>query len=408
MASKTLTFKRVIQSPVAEVYRLWTRASAVRLWFCDAAQIEPRKGGRAYFGWNSGFYAAGQMTQAEPNKTLAFTWLGLDEPAASRVKVTFKDRAGATTVTVVHTGIGTGPTWAGTAQAAADGWNAGLENLQSVLETGEDLRIVRRPMLGIMGMNTLDAEAAQKLGVPVTEGISIGGTVPGMGAEAAGLQKDDVVVSIGGKKTNTFGKLQAALAARRAGDTVPVVFYRGSQKLTRPMTLSRRPLPAPPTDGPALAAAARAIHEREMAALEAFLADVAESEAGRRPAPAEWSVKEMLAHVLNSERSLPDVVAEVLTDSGRWNDDFDNENVARNAGTLAIYPSLAELVQQIRHAHAEQEAMFAAIPAEVFAKPRMAWQLAWNLLQSAQTPSHIETHLPQMREALAAARQAPG
>jgi len=240
----------------------------------------------------------------------------------------------------------------------------------------------------------------------VTKGISIGGAVPGMGAEAAGLQADDVVVSIGGKRTHSFPELQTALAARRAGDTVPVVFYRRAEKLTRPMTLSRRPLPAAPADGAALAAAVRAIHAREISALEAFLAGVVETEAGRRPAPGEWSVKEILAHILDGERATLDFIAEVLTDSVRWNDDFDNENVALPAGLLAVAPTLADLVREIKAAHAAQEAMYAAIPAEVFAQPRMRWQLAWNLLQAAQTPGHIETHLPQMRAALAAAHPA--
>ncbi len=403
MASKTLTFKRTVKAPAEMVFRLWTRTSALRQWFCDAAQIEPRKGGRVYLAWNGGYYAAGQVTRADPNKALAFTWAGQGEPAPTSVKVTLKEKAGATQVTVAHAGVGAGKAWAATAQAIAAGWAAGLENLQSVLETGEDLRVVRRPMLGILNMNVLDAAAAQKLGVPAKEGISIGGTVPGMGAEAAGLQENDVVISIGGKKTNTFGKLQAALAACRAGDTVPVVFYRGAEKLTRPMTLSRRPLPPVPADGPALAEAVRALHQREMTGLEAILQGVSEAEAGRRPGPDAWSIKEVLAHVLSGERATLDTVAEMLTDSGRWYDDFDNEPVALGAGFMAVYPTWPELVQQIKIAHAQQEAMYVAIPAAVFAQPRLAWQLMFNLLQG---PTHIETHYHQLQAALAAARSA--
>ncbi len=397
MASKPLSFQRTLPAAAAEVYRLWTRTSAVRQWFCDAAQVEPRKGGRVYFAWNSGYHAAGAVTQAVPNKALAFTWAGQGEPAATHVKVAFRERAGATRVTVTHTGVGSGQAWARPAAAIAAGWEAGLENLQSVLETGEDLRVVRRPMLGIVNMSPLDAPTALKLGVPAKAGIVIGGTVPGLGAEAAGLRPKDVVVSIGGRKTDTFSHLQSALAARRAGDTVAVVFYRGAEKLTQPMTLSRRPLPPQPADGPALAAALRAVHQREVPALEAVLAERPDAAAGRRPAPDEWSVKEILAHILGAERATLDTVAEMLTDSLRWYDDFDNEATARNAGTLAVYPTTAELVSQIKLAHAELEAACAAIPADVFARPRLAWQLAFNLLQG---PTHIETHLPQIQAAL--------
>jgi len=403
MANKTLTFARTIKAPVAEVYRLFTRASALRQWMCDAAQFEARKGGRAYFAWNDGYQAVGTVGKIDAPKTVAYSWRGNGEPAASQVKITLKAKNGATQVAVTHSGLGSGKAWALAVPGLESGWASGLENLQSILETGEDLRIVRRPMLGIVGMNVLDGETAQKLGVPVKEGIAVGGTVPGMGAEAAGLLGSDVIISIGGKKTNTFQSLTGALSIRHAGDTVPVVFYRGKEKLTKPMTLSRRPLPTMPTNGAELAASLRAIHEREMATLTDVLKDATEAETSRRPAEGEWSVKEILAHILTNERAAPDTIAELLTDSGRWYDDFDNENFARNAGAIAVYGATAELVNQIRAAHAELEAMCAAIPAATFASPRLAWQLGFGLLQS---PTHIETHVAQIRAAIEAARQA--
>lgn len=403
MATKALTFKRIIAAPAAEVYRMWTRAATLRLWFCDAAQIEARKGGRAYFGWNSGFYAAGRVTQAAPGKALAFTWFGPGEPAPTTVKVALREKAGRTTVTLTHGGLGGGKAWAKALPEITAGWTDSLENLQAVLETGEDLRIVRRPMLGITNMGPLDAETVARLGVPVKAGIRIGGTVPGLGAAAAGLTGDDVIVSIGGKKTETFGGLQAALNARKAGDTVPVVYYRGREKHTQPMTLSRRPLPPTPTDGAGLAASLRAIHEREMAALAEALRGATEAEAGRRPAPEEWSVKEILVHILTNERGLPDVLAELITDTGRWYDDFDNENVARPAAGVAVYPTLPALLEALRQAHAEQEAMCAVLPAEVFAKPRLTWLLALALLQG---PTHVESHLAQINTCLTSARRA--
>jgi len=158
-----------------------------------------------------------------------------------------------------------------------------------------------------------------------------------------------------------------------------------------------------PTNGAELAASLRAIHEREMATLTDVLKDATEAETSRRPAEGEWSVKEILAHILTNERAAPDTIAELLTDSGRWYDDFDNENFARNAGAIAVYGATAELVNQIRAAHAELEAMCAAIPAATFASPRLAWQLGFGLLQS---PTHIETHVAQIRAAIEAARQA--
>lgn len=401
MATKSIILKRTVKASAAEVFRLFTRIPALRQWMCDAGQFEARKGGRAYFAWNDGYQAVGTVSKIEPNATIAYSWHGSGEPAASQVKVVLKEKNGASQITLTHSGLGSGKAWAQAVQGLEGGWVSALDNLQSVLETGEDLRIVRRPMLGIVGMSVLDAGTAAKIGTAAREGILVGGTVPGLGAEAAGLQGSDVIQSIGGKKTNSFNSLTGALSARHAGDTVPVVFYRGAEKLTKPMTLSRRPLPPTPTSGAELAAGVRAIHERDLAVLAEVLQGATEAETGRRPAEGEWSVKEILVHLLANERGAPDTIAELLTDSSRWYDEFDNENVARNAGAIAVYGTAAELVNQIRAAFAEQEAMYAAIPAATFANPRLAWQLGWNLLQ---TPTHVQQHAAQIRAAIEAAR----
>lgn len=402
MATKSIIIKRTVKASGTEVFRLFTRGPALRQWMCDAVQFEARKGGRAYFAWNDGYQAVGTVSKIEPNATVAYSWHGSGEPAASQVKVALKEKNGTTHITVTHSDLGSGKAWAQAVQGLEDGWASGLENLQSILETGEDLRIVRRPMLGIVGMSVLDAATAAKIGTAAKDGILVGGTVPGLGAEAAGLQGSDVIQSIGGKKTNSFNSLTGALSARHAGDTVPVVFYRGAEKLTKPMTLSRRPLPPTPTTGAELAAGVRAIHERDLAVLAEVLQGTTEAETSRRPAEGEWSVKEILVHILTNERGTPDIIAELLTDSSRWYDDFDNENVARNAGAIAVYGTAAELANQIRTAFAEQEAMYTAIPAATFANPRLAWQLGWNLLQ---TPTHVQQHAAQIRAAIEAARK---
>jgi hypothetical protein len=46
-----------------------------------------------------------------------------------------------------------------------------LDNLVSVLETGEDLRFTLRPMIGI-GASDFDEEIARQIGVPGNMGIA--------------------------------------------------------------------------------------------------------------------------------------------------------------------------------------------------------------------------------------------
>jgi len=66
--AQTLTFKRTIGVPPAEVYRAFVHATALRDWLCDAAQTDARPGGRLYVWMRSEFYAAGEFVKLEPGK----------------------------------------------------------------------------------------------------------------------------------------------------------------------------------------------------------------------------------------------------------------------------------------------------------------------------------------------------
>lgn len=65
--------------------------------------------------------------------------------------------------------------------------------------TAKDLKFIRRPMLGIDGFEPLDPAEADRLGVPLQEGLRLHGVIAGLGAAAAGLQAEDVIVAIDGR-----------------------------------------------------------------------------------------------------------------------------------------------------------------------------------------------------------------
>ncbi|MGQ0602884.1 MAG: SRPBCC domain-containing protein [Anaerolineales bacterium] len=401
MKTQALKFKRTIAQPPSEVYRMLTRASLLRTWLCDAAQLDARKGGRVYLYWNAGYAVTGECTAAEPGKKVAFTWQGKGDPGPSQAVITLKGNDGSTAVTLTHE-VGTGKAWKATTEGMGHEWNNGLDNLKSVLETGEDLRLVRRPMLGITGMAQNDAETAAKLGMPVTTGIRIGGTVPGMGAEAAGLQADDVIVGMGKTKVQRFPQLTASLSQHKAGDTIPVMFYRGQQKHVLPMTLSRRPPVPMPATGMELAARAREMFERDDAELAQLFENVSEEDAGCRPAPDEWSAKDVLAHIIQSERGALDFHMQVVSDSEPWFDDFDNELHARPLGLRRLFPTVQALLDELKRAEAETVAFLEALPPEYIAQKRNYWRLCQNFYLG---PTHVQTHADQIRKAIAAARK---
>jgi uncharacterized protein YndB with AHSA1/START domain len=400
--TQTLKFKRTLNATPEAVYRALTNATALREWLCDTAVAEPRKGGRLYLAWNQGYYAAGEYLKLDPGRKVAFSWQGQGEPGATEVRVSIAEKKSGTVVTLEHRGVGTGKKWAEASEEVARGWVAGLENLQSVLETGQDLRFTLRPMLGITGLNSLSPEDAVRLSVPTQQGVVIDGTVPGMGAEAAGLQKDDVLITIGKHKVSSFPTLAGALQQHRAGDKVTVTYYRGGEKQTAEMELSRRPLPEIPGTAGELAETVRKRYEESNAILAQALEGISAAEADFRPAPGDWTAKEVMAHLIIGERDNHPYVAELVAGEERPYTDFSNSHL-RTRGTAEAYPTLEAMMAALRGAQAETVHMLAALPDEFVAGRRSWWRLAFGFLQN---DDHTLLHLRQIEAAVAAARHA--
>ena len=403
MTAETLKFERTVNAPAFQVYRAFTRGTAFREWFCDAALAEARPGGRLYFWWNTGYYASGEFIALTEGQHVAFTWHGRDEPATTRVQVVLEPHDAGTRFTLTHSDIGSGEEWVEAVKQFKRGWEVGLENLQSVLETGQDLRYVRRPMLGVT-IGEFNAEIAAELGVPVTEAIRLDGVIEGMGAAAAGLRKDDVIVGIGGVEVTTWPTLSNALQPHRAGDRVDVVFYRGAEKKRVTMELSPRPLPDVPPTPEDLAAAVRQSYEELDAELTTFIAGLSEEAASYRPAPDEWNVKETLAHLIAGERGFQGWLADLINDDDPMYDRWENPSTvpARLKATLEAYPTLSALLEELKRSKAETLSMLSALPPEFVARKGSYIRLGYYLLE--MPGFHTRQHLEQMRQAVAAAQ----
>ena len=99
---------------------------------------------------------------------------------------------------------------------------------------------VDRGFLGISPAN-LSRGLANRLGVPVTEGILVVQVVPDSPAAKAGLQEEDVIVQLGGQPIRNTGDLSKFLIAHPPGETVSVLFLRGSDQRTTQVILGDRP-----------------------------------------------------------------------------------------------------------------------------------------------------------------------
>ncbi|MGE5602186.1 MAG: SRPBCC domain-containing protein [Nitrososphaerales archaeon] len=401
--AQTLEYAVTVAAPAAEVFRAFTRATPLRDWLCDVALADARPGGRIYLWWNRGYYTAGEYTALDPERRVSFTWAGRNEPARTQVDVQLAPRGGCTDVRLTHSGLGEGEEWDRARREFDRGWTAALENLQSLLETGQDLRYTRRPMLGVT-LDDFNPAIAAELGVPVTEGVRITGVMPGMAAAAAGLQGNDVLVSVNGQPVVDYPALVATTQDKRAGDTVEVDYYRGNEHRTVPMTLSARWLPEIPATPRELAEAIRNMNVELMAELRREVEGVPEDQARVRPDNHSWSAMEVMAHLVVNERETHAWLADMINDDERFSDRYTNSTSvnARVDAVVTVHASVGAMIQAVRDALTETEEIVANMPDEVTAHRGNYWRIGHNLLQNDQ---HWHEHMEQIQDALTYAQQ---
>jgi uncharacterized protein YndB with AHSA1/START domain len=397
----TVTTEQFVRVPPALAYRAFTNATALREWLCDVATVAPHVGGRIYLWWNGDFYSSGHYLALEPEKKVSFRWFANIDPAPSEITVTFQAQDGGTLVRMDHT-VPEGEGWPERAGGFRQEWQRSLPNLASVLETGIDRRIADRPMLGILP-GDFTPEQASHLGVPVTEGARLDGVVDGMGAQKAGLQKDDVIILLNSKALNNDAtSFPAALAGKKGGDPVEVVFYRGPEKHTVTMELTKRPIAEVPFDPAELAAQARLKYEAAFEALTKCFVGVSDAVAITRPAPNEWSALDTLAHILQGERGLQFFITDLVGGYERIGDDWGGNLDAHSRATVAAYPTVIDMLNALERANEETLLLAANLPAEFVANKGSYYRVGNFLLFN---DTHIYGHIPQIQAAIAAAQK---
>jgi uncharacterized protein YndB with AHSA1/START domain/uncharacterized damage-inducible protein DinB len=397
----SVTSEQFIKASPAQVYYALTHAEALHEWLCDFATVAPRPGGRMYLWWHGDFYSAGEFIELEENKSVKFKWFARFEPAPTEVTVTLTPKDDGSLVTFVHS-VPDGDDWKKRAQGFKAEWDSTLPNLASVLETGLDRRTFDRPMLGI-NISDFNPEIAKALGVPVVQGIRLDEVRQGMGAHAAGLCKDDVIVELNGKPiTNDYGSFISALAGKKGGDEVQVVFFRGPQKKTITMQLSKRPVPDIPSNPVELAEQVSHKYDETLGLLEACFNEVNEAEADREPAPGEWSAKQTLAHLIHTERGWIANLDDAVGGYERLADDWGGNLPAHINATVKAYGTVRAMLDELKHLSIEMLAFLSDLP-DSFLERKASYFL--NAVQVLELESHTVSHIDQIKAALSAARK---
>lgn len=253
----------------------------------------------------------------------------------------------------------------GKPESFRENWQDSLRNLKSVLETGIDLRIAERPMLGIVP-GDFSEEQAVALGIPVREGLRLDGLVDGMGAQRSGLQRDDLIVSMAGKAiTNDFNSVQVALQGRKGGDVIDVEFYRGAMKKMLPMELTLSPMPDVPSNPIELAKQARALFEPALKEIEKAFTGYTDEQAMKRPAPNEWSALEVVAHLIQGERFNANYLSSLIDGYEPTTDGFGSNITASVEATVKANPSIKQMMEALRRMVEELLIYTELIPAGV-------------------------------------------
>jgi uncharacterized protein YndB with AHSA1/START domain len=402
MANVSLKFQRKVAAPVEEVYRAFTNSMVLREWLCNTATVDPHVGGHIYLAWNSGFYCAGEFTSMKQNEEIRFTSLGKCEPNATEIKITLAPTTKGSSFTVEHSGFKPGWKWRKFLSRITVQWTDALENLIHVLERGPDLRIINRPMLGIF-FGDFNEGIAKNLGVPVNYGVRLVGVVPGMGAAACGLQKDDVITELDSKEVKSVNSLPTALVDRKANDKVQVVFYRGSKRMTAIMTLSARPLPKIPTSSAAFATSYQKNAEKDYKELATVLKGVPNTLAAKKPAKNEWSANENLAHLIEGERGWHVYIHQLLFSAEQVSDGFGDNSNERIQAEVAAYTTTKDLLFEFKRSQQVTVGFLKNLPKSFQVHKGTWWHLAMAMLAGPNT--HAHEHAEQVKKAFELAKK---
>ena len=397
-------FKKIIKASADLIYRAFTSATALREWLCDVSTTNPTEGGRIYLSWFRGYYASGNFTKLVPNKAVSFSWIGKNEPGWTSVDVFIQQETESSfLVELRHAGIGKDSVWESARSEITKGWEFGMNNLKSTLEEGRDLRQLNRPLIGIYpeDLTFLTNEAKENLNTPVDYGVVVSDIVPGYGAEKAGIQAKDVIIAVDGKQVERVRSLGVIMNEFDPGDQINVEAYRGPKKMNFIIDTKAQSAEALPESLEELAKEFEVNSSKALETLEGVLENITDVEASYSPGPEEWSVKEVIVHLIHNEREFQSWINDLFADQERFHDEWPGDNLFRIRATLTTYPAVNDLLAELRQSLKETVACVAFLDQSFTRRKASYWRLGMELLGA---PKHITEHIQQIEDNVQAAR----
>jgi hypothetical protein len=127
---------------------------------------------------------------------------------------------------------------------------------------------------------------------------------------------------------------------------------------------------------------------------------VSDSQAMTRPEPQEWSALEVVAHLIHGERFNQINLTSLVDGYELITDGFGSNVNAQVQATVAVNPSIAGMLTELRHAVDETLAYVSFLPKEFVANKGSFYRFGSGLLQ----PNfHLSGHTQQIKDAITAA-----
>ncbi|MCB9133951.1 MAG: SRPBCC domain-containing protein [Anaerolineales bacterium] len=385
MPTSPLTLTQTIQAAPSAVYRALTTPGGLLDWLAQACDVDARLGGRFYVWAEKGPHMLGKISALEKDSCLA---LDLLAPTDGHLSITLTPQNDTTLLTFEQTPFATDADQ----DTARIQWTAALANLQAVLETGLDPRFYNRPMMGILISGRVEKETQERLHLALDYGILLGGTLPGMDAERLGLADGDILVEMEGQPIKNYEEIGQVLEGRTAGETIHLAWYRGKARHEADMILSGRPHPHLPATFAELAEEARQIYASLDGELTEILANVSETAAEYRPLETEWNAKEIIAHLIHTERAMQIWLVNAVDGAPFTHWTTNNHNIVKSI--VDVTPTLPELLDELRRAEAQTVALLQRLPEETVTHKGTFHNIVTTLNQeglSVHTRLHFET-----------------
>ena len=391
MASKTLNLTKQIETTLAYAFYSFNNKSGWMEWFTYKAYGYAKKNAvlRPYQEAEGNF--AFYFTAEDQDERIAFDFIDLDAKHTSQVEVSFEEEGAMVTVFLEHSGIPENKF-----EKIKKLWEKGLANLKTVIEEGKDPRMWDRPYLGFTMKGWVTPELAREKKLPVEYGIHLDSVLSGGGADKAGLQKEDIIISIGGKEILDHKGFMSLKESLKPGDVVSLSYYRGDQKHAVEVELSGYPLPAPPATAHDLSEQIERFQRGALKRITQIVEEYLETQIAYRSGPNEWNAQEALSHLIAYENDIQIWISSMVTGCEEF--PCSASHAPRIKSILALYPTAGDLLAELARRQKETAALLLEIPAEYVNRKGSFFRLAADL--NFEVRKHYKGHISQIKELL--------